>query len=304
MVAAQGEPQWVEDVYLLGVPTLADFVHRSERARDPAPKDVAIEHWRRAAARREALAVAELGIADGLAIGELPAAVLPLRDRLIADLRFQRTFSESPIAFGMVEVDRLIAYQHRVSRDHAARLTASLGSMPTDEAIFKLCLPLEHVSPEVQVSTSGGKFIFQAAADDFRAHSPKLLEAGALQAVASDSPVVAGVGLTVGFGSSYLNVVRWANRLVLNNGYHRAYALRSLGITHLPCVIQAVLHAEELAFAGESALIDDYASWFSAPRPPLFGDFFDPTLSTVLTRKRTRQQIQVSFTVETLRIPM
>lgn len=304
MVAAQVKPQWVEDVYLLGVPTLADFVHRSERSREAVSKEVAIENWRGAAARREALAVSEAGIAEKLAIDELPRAVWPLRDRLMADPLFESTFSESPIAFGMVEIDRLVAYQHRVSRDHAAALAALLGPSPSEEAVFKLCLPLEHVAPEVQVSVSGGKFIFQAAADDFRAHSPKLLGTAALQAATWGGGVAAGVGLTVGFGSSYLNVVRWANRLVLNNGYHRAYALRSLGITHMPCVVQAVIHAEELAFAGESALIDDYASWFSAPRPPLFKDFFDPDLSTMLTRQRSRQQIQVSVTVETLRVPM
>ena len=296
--------QWVEEVHLLGVPTLADYVHRAQQASEAAAKDVAIDAWRRAAERYALLEKSESGVADSPPIAELPSAVASLRDRLIADPHFERTFAESPIAFGMVELDTLVAYQHHVSRDHATRLSALFGTSPSDEAIFELCLPLTHTAPDVQVSVSGRKFIFQSAADDFRAHSPTLLETAALRAVTSGGPVAAGVGLTVGFGSSYLNVVRWANRLVLNNGYHRAYALRAMGITHVPCVIQAVLHADELAFAGESALIDDYADWFSAPRPPLFKDFFDPLLSTVLKRPRTRQQIQVSFTVETLRVPM
>ena len=304
MVVERGPVSWVEEVHLLGVPTLADYVNRAQQAIGETAKDVAIDDWRRAAERYALLETSEAGIADSPRILELPAALAEHRDRLVTDPHFERTFSESPIAFGMVELDTLVAYQHHVSRDHAARLSSLLGESPSDEAIFGLCLPLEHTAPEVQVSVSGRKFVFQSVADDFRAHSPKLLEAAALRAITSGGPVAGGVGLTVGFGSSYLNVVRWADRLVLNNGYHRAYALRSLGITHVPCVIQAMLHADELAFAGESALIDDYADWFSAPRPPLFKDFFDPLLSTVLKRPRTRQQIQVSFTVETLHVPM
>ena len=42
--------------------------------------------------------------------------------------------------------------------------------------------------------------------------------------------VVAGVvGLVIGYSSNYLNVVAAERRPVLNNGYHRAYALRALG---------------------------------------------------------------------------
>lgn len=33
----------------------------------------------------------------------------------------------------------------------------------------------------------------------------------------------------------------------LNNGNHRVYTLRALGITHAPCLIQRALSREELA---------------------------------------------------------
>ena len=299
-----GQGQWVEELRLLGVPTLADHIHRAQKALDAgASKAELIDQWRAAAERYAALEQSEAGVADAPVIRDLPKSMHAARDRLIAHADFAETFSESPIAFGMVELDGLIACQHHVSRQHAQRLVASLGTAPSDEALFDLCLPLHHVAPEVQVSSSGGKFIFQSAGDDFRAHDAKLMRGAALQALGESGPVAGGVALTVGFGSSYLNVVRWANRLVLNNGYHRAYALRSMGITHVPCVIQAMQHAEELAFAGESALIDDYTTWFSAPRPPMFKDFFNPALTTVLRRPRTKLQVQVTVTVETLRVP-
>ena len=82
--------------------------------------------------------------------------------------------------------------------------------------------------------------------------------------------------IPVGYGVRHLNVVRLGKRMVLNNGYHRAYALRAAGITHVPCMVQAIAHPEELAFAGGSSLIDNFDELFSSARPPLFKDFFDP----------------------------
>ena len=62
------------------------------------------------------------------------------------------------------------------------------------------------------------------------------------------------MGLVVGFSSNYLNVVAAEGRLVLNNGYHRVYALRERGVTHVPCVMQRVTRREELELVGTGAL--------------------------------------------------
>ena len=67
-------------------------------------------------------------------------------------------------------------------------------------------------------------------------------------------PVAGVVGLVVGFGSGYLNVIACEGRLVLNNGYHRAYALRELGVTHAPAVVQEVQRADEVGAAGGTAV--------------------------------------------------
>jgi len=39
---------------------------------------------------------------------------------------------------------------------------------------------------------------------------------------------VSAIALVMGFGSNFINAVRVGNRLVLNNGSHRAYALLKL----------------------------------------------------------------------------
>lgn len=56
------------------------------------------------------------------------------------------------------------------------------------------------------------------------------LEAGGVPAVA--------VITFIGYGIPAINVLRVGPRLVLNNGFHRVYALRSAGVSHIPVVVQ------------------------------------------------------------------
>src|SRR5207244_6337285 len=48
------------------------------------------------------------------------------------------------------------------------------------------------------------------------------------------------IAVSVGFGSNFLNAIHVENRLILNNGSHRAFSLRHLGLTHVPCIVQDV----------------------------------------------------------------
>src|SRR2546430_13337614 len=57
------------------------------------------------------------------------------------------------------------------------------------------------------------------------------------------------IGLVVGFGSNFLNAVHAENRLVLVNGTPPAYSLRSMGVTHAPCILPHVSPRDELQAA-------------------------------------------------------
>ncbi len=59
-------------------------------------------------------------------------------------------------------------------------------------------------------------------------------------------PVAGVLGLAVGFGANYLQAMYAKNRLILDNGSNRAYALCDMGINHVPCVVQHVSRREEL----------------------------------------------------------
>ena len=90
------------------------------------------------------------------------------------------------------------------------------------------------------------------------------------------------VGLPVGFGSNFFTAIRHEDRVLLHNGYHRAYAMRALGITHAPCIIQTVTRRDELEVAAKEQVADNPGFYFGTARPPLLKDFFDPENRTQL----------------------
>ena len=115
--------------------------------------------------------------------------------------------------------------------------------------------------------------------------------------------MVALVGLFVGYGSNFLNAIHAENRLILGNGSHRAFALRDLGITHVPCVIQRVSRRDELELVGSGDVQQNPDRYLKAARPPLLKDYFDPALRKIIPVVRKHRIVRVSFGYEQGDIP-
>jgi hypothetical protein len=111
------------------------------------------------------------------------------------------------------------------------------------------------------------------------------------------------VGLAVGFGSNFLSIISAYDRLILHNGSHRAYALRELGITHAPCVIQHIYSREELNVVAASAVNERPDVFLKQPRPPLLKDYFDPALRKIIPVVRRLRQVTVKFEVDEAYVP-
>ena len=298
---------WNEEVYLLGVPALADYVdyvrNKTIDGRD-ARESTLIAEWLAADALFARERDSEPDIADDCEVRELPAAMRPLIQHVLADPCFTRGFDNLAVAFGMVELDRLVVFQKDITRDHGLRLQNSLGATPSEQQLFELCLPYRRERPKVRMSCAGPrKYVFNSESTDLRFLGASLVPDIELPGMAPAGLLAGTLGLMVGMGPNYMNVVRNGKRMVLNEGYHRAYALRAMGITHAPCVIQSISHNAEIAFAGGGELIDNAERLFHQPRPPILRDFFDPLKTKVLRTPKMRRQIQITFEVETLTIP-
>jgi hypothetical protein len=301
--AAEGTDRETVLVSATGLTGFLSFVR--ERAVDGATLDrgALAQEWRDAAACFAELQQAEAGAPDRPEILPLPPAMQEHADRLAESPSFQHTFATVPIAFGLVELDRLVVYQHSVTRSNIEGIAGGLGSAMDDGELVRLCLPDQPPDTPFRLARrDGGRFVFIADGHDARFLGAQLLEPAAVPGLSPHGHPRAVLALPFGFTDNTLNVVRHGNRMILNNGYHRAVMLRERGITHAPCVIQVCVHVDELAEAAGSAIAANVDLYFKGPRPPMLKDFLDPRLARTFATRRVRKEIRVTFEIDSLRL--
>ncbi len=294
-------------VYLIGRPTLRaflSFVKTRTRHGHRADAGALTDEWRAAAALIGKLEKTEAGWADGAAVEPLPAHLESLQEPFLRSPLVQHCFNTVPTQLGMVELDRLVVYQHHIDLSYVRSLKEKLGPAPTQEDIFRLCLPSEQPRPPVNWARSHrDTYIFSSPSNDLRFLGAMPLESGNVSGYPPPGALVGVVGLAVGFGSNFLSIIGASDRLILHNGSHRAFALRELGVTHAPCIVQHVYSREELNVVAASAVTERPEVFTKTPRPPLLKDYFDPNLRKIVPVIRRLRQVTVKFQVDEAYVP-
>jgi hypothetical protein len=300
-------PSDEEHVYLIAGATLREYLNfmtTEPVGAETADRTALAAEWRAAHDRLARLRRAEEDWADDVRPQPLPAALEPLAAGVTADPIFRSAFDTFPTRLALVELDRLVVSQKTIHMAHVRRLRDRLGADPTPEQVFRLCLPADHPTAGVRVARVGSdSVVFVSDADDLRFHESVVLAPGQVAGHRPFGPVAGVVGLVVGFGSGYFNVIACEGRLVLNNGYHRAYALRELGLTHAPAVVQEVKRADEVGAVGGTVFRRNSDFYVRSPRPPVLKDYFDPALRKVVRLVPTARHVRVRFTVEEVDLP-
>jgi hypothetical protein len=292
---------------LIGRPPLAEylgFVTTQTLQGETADPAALATEWRSANDRVRELETLEAGIANAASIVSIDAGLEELRRKVLADPAYRRAFSIVPARIGVVELDTLVVFQKHVNLAYVDHLHRKFGDRPSSEDLFRFCLPLRHPAPApTQSRVAQNAFVFVSPSTDFRLLDVRLFAPSDLPGYTTAGPVTSVVGLVVGYGSNYFNVLRCEDRLVLNNGSHRAYALRKAGITHVPCVIQEISRREELELIAGGDVAAHPDRYFEATRPPLFKDFFDSYLRKIVNARRQLRQMKITFSVEMLEVP-
>ena len=295
-----------ENLYLIGRPRLKDCLQFVRRHSVNPPSDgVIVEEWQAANECVRMLEREEAGIADGPPIRKMGSEHEPLLIECLKDPLVRHGFNTVPTEIAIAELDRLVVYQKRIDLTYAAWLEGTLGSAPSEERIFRTCLPYDHPQPPVKWSRADERqFVFMSPSNDLRFLGTMELHAGRIKDYPPPGDVVGVVGIAVGFGSNFMNAVYAENRLILNNGSHRAYALRKLGITHVPCIIQHVSSRDELDAVASSQVRSDPDLYLKNARPMMLKDYFDPRLHKVMPVHRRLRQVSVRFEVDEHYVPV
>ena len=289
----------VELLWLLGQPHLEDYLsfvkNKVNGGRDADPAELARE-WRTANDLYHELEQEEAGIAETAESLPLPAGLDALVEEVRSHPWFAATFDTLPATIEMVELEKLIVFQNSVSNLFSGARAHLLGADPAPEDLFRFCLPTERVDPPVTIQRlAADRWVFTSPSTDLRSHEPRPMGPRELDSFTTSGPIAGGIALLVGFGCNFMSVVRSEGRMVLHNGYHRACALRALGITHAPAVIQDVTRKDELRVAASETVNEDPAFYFRSPRPPLLKDFFDSRIAKRLLVRPIHTCVEIEF---------
>jgi plasmid stabilization system protein ParE len=294
-----------ETLYLIGRPKLKRFLRfvRSHAVNPPGDGTLTDE-WQAANSVVRTLEKEEAGLADNPAIGKLGPEYEPLLIEFLKDPLVQNGFNTVPTEVAMVELDRLVVYQHHIDLTFVRELKSRLGPAPSDEQIFRTCLPYDHPQPPVKWSrVHRNGFVFMSPSNDLRFLGTMKMESNHIKDYPPPGNLVGVVGLAVGFGSNFMNALYAENRLILNNGSHRAYALREMGFTHVPCIVQHVSSRDQLDVVAASEVEDNPDYFLKHPRPSMLIDYFNPRLRKVMPVHRQLKQITVKFEVDEAYVP-
>jgi hypothetical protein len=291
-----------EHLYLVaGVPfeQYRDFLLKEVPDNDPNRLERIAADWQRAALHFGQLRSSEAAWADHPQILPIPKELEPLLARVRGDLMFPKAFT-LPVEFGLVELDRLVVRQELINLVQVERLKQKLGPKPSPEDVFRMCLPLDHAVAKHGVRVdSPDTFVFASDSNDLRFLESALLRLDQVQGVQSLGPIVGIIGIVIGYSSNYLNAISAEGRLVLHNGSHRAFALRNLGVSHVPCVIQKADSRQELGTGAVGGLRRNPDYYLKEPRPPALKDFENPFLCQRWRLVPIERHVKVRFSVET-----
>jgi len=260
-----------------------------------------VERWRQASQRMQALANRDPLIPT--AALDLPPELAGSIAAIEADPLFRASFSSVPSRCQLVDLDSLVAPQREVNLDYVDVLRVRLAGTQLPDLI-EFCLAPRAAPPTINVlQTAQNQMTFTSPSLDLRflGGFPKPITEEDVRVAHMGGRPAQVIALLVGFGAAPINVWSAGNRLVLNNGFHRVFALRLAGVTRIPVVVQHAANAE-LEFP-EQILGLPRAYLLGSQRPVLVKDFFDEQLVTELQLKPRMKSLKVTWVPEDGIIP-
>lgn len=285
-------------LYLYAFATRAEVARHVRTQAAPSEKgrlSQLLVDWEKLRSRVNSLASSEAGIAERIGVEPIAEPNRPQVLSYANDPLFQRTFSQLPIDFSIVEIDKLIAPQRTVNLDYVARLTEKLPDTLDMPNLLEFCVsPKRDMDPIQHLEIGLNTHVFSSPNSDIRflGSFVKTLGPGDLDFAQLGGVPAAAVISFVGYGGAPINVIRAGNRIVLNNGFHRVYALRSVGVSKIPVVVQ-ISSNPTLDFPPSVAgLPKEYL--LRSPRPVLLKDFFEADFNVTLHVKDRIKMVTIS----------
>ena len=252
------------------------------------------QSWQDATESLRQIEKQESGIADNCEISDISSGLI---EAIRQNPSIKNTFSNDVLDFGMVDIDNVIAPQRDVLLDYVEQLTKKIPKNPSEEELLKFCLiPEQQVPKPKPTKKDSSSWYFSSPSHDFRFLGGFLKKEISREDI--DSTKVGGFPthafmLFVGYGVGCMNAISVNGRVILKNGFHKAYVLRKKGIKKIPLLLKKIGNAD-LDFPSEiQGLKKDYL--LKQPRPILVKDFFNEDLVRVFKRKKNTTILNIKW---------
>lgn len=296
-----------ECVILIGQPPLNEYLGYMSQTLEGQVSDrrQLMDRWRAANDHIHALEQSEAGLADNAPATGLPELMAERAEALLADPAVDGAYQTVPTEVAMVELDRLVVFQKHIKLSYVEQLSQLVPEDATAEQIFDFALPTDgRYDPQPQAAPlAQNAWCFTSLSNDLRVLDVQLVDPRAVAGITVRGRPAAMLTVIIGYSANLLSAIRIDGRLVLNNGSHRAYALRAAGHTHAPCLIENASRREELDLLVSPEVLNNLELYVKAPRPPLFKDYFDDRLRMGVHMPRTRRQVQAAINHQAVDLP-
>jgi hypothetical protein len=294
-------------LYLYGATSqaeLTNFVRSQCVIRSEDEFERIMHEWRRAAAKFASLASDITERPEEISTEEIPSKYQNQLERISNEALFRKSFALWPYYFRMVEVDKLVAPQRYVNLDYGQKLGSLIPDQPSTEFLIDFCLKKSSTAPPpAELQLAPNVYAYRSESTDFRflGGFPKKLTDEDIKYCLQGGEPVAAMILFVGYGAPAVNAYRIGNRIILNNGFHRLFALRQKGIRMVPLVVQEISNwnlelPQIIAGLPASYLVTDV-------RPSLVKDFLDREISRELLMKGRDRSVQIQWNINQVDIP-
>jgi hypothetical protein len=295
-------------VFLIGAAVQAElqgFVRGNCIAEEVARMDDIIEKWRTARDVFGRLEAREKGLPEQVRVHEPENSVQPLLARITEDPLFRSSFGLHTVDVKKVELDRLVACQRQVDLDYVDSLKEEISNDLSSEEHARFCL-LPRTPPPApkQQQLAQNAFGFSSPNPDFRFLGgfarPVTIED--IQVCWAGGQPVSAVVLLLGYGAPSMNVFQVGKRLILNNGFHRAYAMRAVGISEAYVVVQHIGDPELELPPALVGLPREYL--LKNSRPALMSDFFNSALVEEFKTTEGVRSVQLGWNANQTFVPV
>lgn len=306
---AQAKELPVDNMILLtGRPSLAKFVRyvrgRTVDGLRTHEGDIAATWWGGREIYRQ-LEMQERGWADNPSIQPLPAEMQELAELGLRQPSVRKLRHFAPRQWRLVEIDRLVVFQHTINLRFVEEIKAQLPMPLQPEDVMRLAVGNTQQShPALRVAQSdGGDYTFSSASNDLRFLDVVNLDASSIRDYQPSGCASSALVIFVGFSDNLISAMQAGSRVFLQNGSHRVFALRELGVTHVPCLLSTAVREEEYELLLPGDVKQDREQFLKSPRPSVFKDYFDDRVRTIVPVMRMNHVLEAKLSLQKAGIP-